>query len=91
MQLVFMEKSKLTILQNLTVDPQVPTDGYICSFHDLKVTYCYLDDMIKSPDENLQYDDLFIELESSLLSNFMETYRKEGIVKAVKFAEDNTH
>jgi WD repeat-containing protein 35 len=21
----------------------------------------------------------------------METYRKEGIVKAVKFAEDNTH
>jgi hypothetical protein len=47
--------------------------------------------MIKSPDENLQYDDLFIELESSLLSNFMETYRKEGIVKAVKFAEDNTH
>jgi|JI6StandDraft_1071083.scaffolds.fasta_scaffold01989_4 WD repeat-containing protein 35 len=61
MQLVFMEKSKLTILQNLTVDPQVPTDGYICSFRDLKVVYCYLDDMIKAPDENLQYSDLFVD------------------------------
>jgi WD repeat-containing protein 35 len=26
-----------------------------------------------------------------LLSTFLETYRKEGILKAVKFAEDNTH
>lgn len=54
LQLAFMEKSKLTILHNLTVDPQVPTDGYICAFKDLKVTYCYLDDIVKSPDENLQ-------------------------------------
>lgn len=26
-----------------------------------------------------------------MLSTFLETYRKEGILKAVKFAEDNTH
>jgi len=26
-----------------------------------------------------------------LLSTFLEAYRKEGILKAVKFAEDNTH
>jgi hypothetical protein len=50
-----MEKSKLTTLNNLSVDPQIATDGYICTFNNLKVIYCYLDDIIKSPDDNLKY------------------------------------
>lgn len=49
-QLAFMEKSKLTTVTNVTVGPQIATDGYICSFKDLKVTYCYLDDIMLSPD-----------------------------------------
>ena len=53
-QLCFMEKSKLTTVSNVTVGPQVSTEGYICNFDNLKVTYCYLDDIMVSPDENLK-------------------------------------
>ena len=51
-----MEKSKLTTVTNVTVGPQIATDGYICSFIGLKVIYCYLDDIMLSPDENLKYE-----------------------------------
>jgi WD repeat-containing protein 35 len=61
LQLAFMEKSKLTTVTHLTVGPQLSTDSYICAFSNLKVTYCYLDDIMLSPDENLKYDDLFNE------------------------------
>ena len=44
MQLAFMEKSKLTTVTNVTVGPQIATDGYICSFTGLKaVSYTHLD------------------------------------------------
>ncbi len=49
-QLCFMEKAKLTTVTNVTVGPQITTEGYICSFDNLKVTYCYLDDIMVSPD-----------------------------------------
>lgn len=45
-----MEKSKLTTVTNVTVGPQITTEGYICNFDNLKVTYCYLDDIMVSPD-----------------------------------------
>lgn len=56
-----MEKSKLTTVTNVTVGPQISTEGYICSFDNLKVTYCYLDDVMVSPDENLKAEELFNE------------------------------
>ena len=61
LQVAFMEKSKLTTVTHITVGPQLSTDAYICSFSNLKVIYCYLDDIMLSPDENLKYDDLFNE------------------------------
>jgi hypothetical protein len=39
----------------VAVGPQIPTDGYICTFSGLKVVYCYLDDIMLSPDENLKF------------------------------------
>lgn len=54
-----MEKSKLTTVTNVTVGPQITTEGYICNFDNLKVTYCYLDDIMISHDENLKAEELF--------------------------------
>jgi WD repeat-containing protein 35 len=56
MQLSFMEKVKLTTVTNVTVGPQISTEGYICAFNNLKVIYCYLDDIMQSPDENLKVE-----------------------------------
>ena len=70
LQLCFLEKSKLTTVMNLTCETPLPTDGYICAFNDFKVTYCYLDDIIKSIDENIKFEDVFMEHESDILKNF---------------------
>lgn len=51
----------------MTVGPQISTEGYICAFSNLKVIYCYLDDIMQAPDENLKFEELFNEHESSLL------------------------
>ena len=71
-----MEKSKLTTVTNVTVGPQIATEGYICNFDNLKVTYCYLDDIMVSPDENLRAEELFNEHESALLNEFEELLKK---------------
>ena len=86
-----MEKSKLTTVTNVSVGPQVSTEGYICTFDNLKVTYCYLDDIMVSPDENLKAEELFNEHESALLGEFNETLKKDGIIKSIKFVEDHPH
>ena len=62
-----MEKSKLTTVTGVAVGPQIATDGYICSFNGLKVVYCYLDDIMLSPDENLKFEELFNEHDSAVL------------------------
>ncbi len=62
-----MEKSKLTTVNNIAVGPQISTDSYICGFSNLKVIYCYLDDIMLSPDENLKFDELFNEHQSAIL------------------------
>jgi len=46
----------LTTVTNVTVGPQISTEGYICAFNNLKVTYCYLDDIMQAPDENLKFE-----------------------------------
>lgn len=86
-----MEKIKLTTVTNVTVGPQISTEGYICSFNNLKVVYCYLDDIMQSPDENLKFEELFNEHESSLLESFNAILSKDGMGPAIKFAEDNNH
>ncbi len=86
MQLSFMQKIKLTTVTNVTVGPQIATQGYICAFNGLKVIYCYLDDIMQAPDENLKFEELFNEHESSLLESFNQILNKDGMVSAVKFA-----
>lgn len=86
-----MEKSKLTTVTGVTVGPQIATDGYICSFSGLKVVYCYLDDIMLSPDENLKFEELFNEHDSSVLEKFNDLLKKEGIMKAVQFVDENPH
>jgi hypothetical protein len=55
------------------------------------VTYCYLDDIIKSSDDNIKFEDVFMEHESEILKTFNETFRKDGINGIVKFADANNH
>ena len=52
----------------------------------MKVTYCYLDDILQSPDDNLKYEDLFNEHDSAMLEQFNEIFKKDGIQQAMKFA-----
>lgn len=44
-----------------------------------------------SPDENLKAEELFNEHESAILAEFNDLLKKEGIVRAVKFVEENPH
>ena len=44
-----------------------------------------------SPDENLKAEELFNEHDSALLSEFSQLLKKDGIMKAIKFVEDNSH
>lgn len=76
---------------NITCETQLPTDGYICAFNNFKVIYCYLDDIIKSSDENIKFEDVFMEHESDILKNFNEAFRKDGINSIVKYAEEHNH
>lgn len=60
-QLSFMEKNKLTVLHNQTVEKFVGTDAVICQFKNLRVKGVYLDDLMKSPDGVLVQEDFFME------------------------------
>ncbi len=42
---------------------------------------------MQSPDENLKFEDLFNEHESSLLESFNQILTKDGMTPAIKFAE----
>lgn len=44
-----------------------------------------------SPDENLKASELFNEHESTMLSEFNELLKKDGIIKAIKYVEENPH
>jgi hypothetical protein len=41
---------------------------------------------MQAPDENLKFEELFNEHESSLLESFNQILNKDGMVSAVKFA-----
>ncbi len=60
------------IVNDLTPEEPIQTDGYIISYKDFVVKAAYLDDIVKSPDGVLNSEELVLEIESVLLKDIKD-------------------
>lgn len=78
---VFMERSRLYIVNDEVAEDPIMTDFYICQYKDFSVKLFNLDELMKSPDGNLKQDDLVLEIEAKLLKDIKDQLYKKSMTE----------
>ncbi|KAL4456550.1 hypothetical protein ABPG74_000657 [Tetrahymena malaccensis] len=76
---VFMERSRMYIVNDQTAEDPIITEGYICQYKDFQVKIVYLDDIMKSPDGVLRKEELTLEIEANILKDIKDQLYKKSM------------
>eukprot|EP00117_Sycon_ciliatum_P031550 scpid22207/ scgid3975/ WD repeat-containing protein 35; Naofen len=88
-QFAVMEKTRMYVFRDMDPEEPITSSGYICSFRDLEITICLLDQIMTS--KEFPGKSCIVETEIKSLRDSRALLTKVSVEEASQFIKDNPH